>query len=358
MNPPARYWHVVDQEHIQCDLCPRYCQLQDGQAGVCFVRQRQGSVLTVQGYGQASSFCIDPIEKKPLYHFLPGEAILSLGTIGCNLTCKFCQNWQISKPNAADHPLAQLEKATDGQTVAKAARHMGVPMVAFTYNEPIIFFEYALEVAQACHEQGIRTAAISAGYINAEPRAEFFRHIDAANIDLKSFNETFYHKMVGGHLQTVLETLIYLKQETNVWFEVTTLLIPGENDSEQELQELTAWMVEHLGPEVPLHFSAFHPTWKLLDRPRTPPERLLLARQIALKNGIHYVYIGNIHHHAGASTYCASCGNTLIGRIDWEITDWQLTADGQCNQCHARCAGVFAPHPGRWGAKRLPIRIQ
>lgn len=306
-------------------------------------------VLTT--YGRSSGFCIDPIEKKPLNHFLPGTPVLSFGTAGCNLTCKFCQNWDISKSREFD----KLADAASPDQIAEAAVQSGCKSVAFTYNDPVIFLEYAVDVADACRERGIKSVAVSAGYICPDPRLEFFDHLDAANIDLKGFTEDFYAKLCSGQLATVLETLKYLKHETDVWFEITTLLIPGENDSEHELHALSAWIAENLGDDVPLHFSAFHPDWKMTDKPNTPPETLIRAREIAQSYDLRYVYLGNIHDKVGSSTYCHNCGSVLIGRDWYELSDWGLSADGDCTTCGTTCAGVFDGPPGDWGRKRQPV---
>jgi pyruvate formate lyase activating enzyme len=350
---PTRYWHVLDDGRVQCDVCPRACKLQEGQRGLCFVRANKDGKVVLASYGRSSGFCVDPIEKKPLNHFLPGTPVLSFGTAGCNLACKFCQNWDISKSREID----TLADQASPETLARVARELGCRSVAFTYNDPVIFLEYAVDVAQACHAVGIRTVAVTAGYICEEPRVEFFRSIDAANVDLKAFTDRFYWKLCGGHLQPVLDTLVYLKKETDVWFELTTLLIPGENDSEAELEEMTRWVVEHLGPDVPMHFTAFHPDWKMLDKPPTPVETLSQARRIALKNGVRYAYTGNVHDEAGESTYCHQCGSKLIGRNWYVITEWHLTADGRCPHCHAACSGVLEPGHGDWGSRRLPVRL-
>src|SRR5689334_4498774 len=309
---PGRYWHGLADGRVQCDLCPRFCKLHEGQRGLCFVRARQGGQIVLTTYGRSSGFCIDPIEKKPLNHFLPGTPVLSFGTAGCNLTCKFCQNWDISKARDFD----RLQNQASPDAIAQAAVASGSRSVAFTYNDPVIFFEYAIDVAQACRARGVKTVAVSAGYISPEPRVEFFRHMDAANIDLKGFTEDFYKNLCSAQLGAVLETLEYLKRETDVWFEITTLLIPGENDSTSEVEALSAWVMEHLGPDVPLHFTAFHPDWKMLDKPPTPPATLRTARAIARAAGLHHVYIGNVHDPEGDSTYCQACGAMLIGR-DW-----------------------------------------
>ena len=349
----GRYWHALADGRIQCDLCPRYCRLNDGQRGLCFVRARAGDRLVLTTYGRSSGYCVDPIEKKPLNHFLPGTPVLSFGTAGCNLTCKFCQNWDISKSREFD----TLADAATPEAIAEAAEQLGCRSVAFTYNDPVIFLEYAVDAAAACHARGIKTVAVTAGYVCAEPRAEFFRHVDAANIDLKAFTDDFYRKICGGRLAPVLETLEYLKAETDVWFELTTLLIPGENDSDAELDRMTRWVVDKLGPYVPMHFTAFHPDWKMRDKPSTPPATLTRARTIARQNGVRYAYVGNVHDRGDSSTYCHACGEVLIGRDWYTLSDWNLTDDGHCTSCGARCAGVFDGPPGDWGARQLPVRL-
>jgi pyruvate formate lyase activating enzyme len=349
----TRYWQEIADGKVQCDLCPRFCHLREGQRGLCFVRANQGGKIVLTTYGLSSGFCIDPIEKKPLNHFFPGTSVLSFGTAGCNLACKFCQNWDISKSRET-HTLADSASPV---TIAKVAQEHGCTSIAFTYNDPVIFLEYAIDVARACRERGIKSVAVTAGYICDEPRREFFKYLDAANVDLKGFSEEFYWRLTGGHLQPVLDTLLYLKHETNVWFEITTLLIPDENDSASELDELTSWIVKELGPEVPVHFTAFHPDWKMLDKLNTPAETLNRARAIALKNGLHYAYTGNVFDADGQSTYCHQCGEKLIDRNWYVLGHWNLTPEGHCRFCGAPCAGHFAPIPGDWGARRQPIRI-
>ncbi|MCD6248929.1 MAG: AmmeMemoRadiSam system radical SAM enzyme [candidate division Zixibacteria bacterium] len=349
----ARYWTLCDDGRVQCDLCFRHCKLKDGQRGVCFVRQAHNQQLILTTYGRSTGFCVDPIEKKPLSHFYPGSAVLSFGTAGCNLKCKFCQNWDISTAN--DIELRSVKASPE--TIARTAAKLKCRSVAFTYNDPIVFIEYAIDVARACHERGIKTVAVTSGEINPEPRREFFGHIDAANVDLKAFTERFYTKLCGGNLKSVLDTLIYLKRETSVWLELTTLLIPGENDTEEEIEAMTKWVVAELGAEVPMHFTAFHPDWKMLDIPPTPPHTLTLAREIALRNGVRYVYTGNVHDPSGAATFCHKCGAVLIGR-DWHrVTDWNLTPDSRCRQCGAECAGCFDSTPGDWNGHCQPVRL-
>jgi len=350
---PTSHWHTLDDGRVQCDICPRACKLREGQRGLCFVRAREGDEIVLTTYGRSSGYCIDPIEKKPLNHFLPGTPVLSFGTAGCNLACKFCQNWDISKSREMDTLMDQASP----ETIADAAVRLGCRSVAFTYNDPTVFHEYAIDVAQACREKGIRSVAVTAGYVCPEPRAEFYRHMDAANVDLKAFSERFYHEVCAAHLEPVLDTLVYLRHETDVWFEITTLLIPGENDSEEEIEAMTEWVVERLGPDVPMHFTAFHPDWKMMDKPRTPPATLTRAREIALRNGVRYAYTGNVHDEAGGSTYCPACGEILIGRDWYVLTDWKLTEDGSCRSCGAPCPGVLEAEPGTWGPKRQPVRL-
>ncbi len=351
---PTTYWHALDDGRIQCDVCPRFCKLHEGQEGLCFVRARRNDQIVLTTYGRSSGYCVDPIEKKPLNHFLPGTPILSFGTAGCNLACKFCQNWDMSKAREMD----VLADQAPPEVIATAAKELGCRSVAYTYNDPVIFLEYAIDVAKACRENGIKSVAVTAGYICDEPRREFFSYMDAANVDLKAFTERFYHKICGGHLKPVLETLEYLKHETHVWIELTTLLIPGENDSEQEIDEMTKWVVDKLGPDVPMHFTAFHPDWKMMGHPPTPPETLTNARRIAINNGVRYAYTGNVHDVRGGSTYCAHCGKQLIGRDWYEMTAWHLDEKGCCQYCSTPCAGVFDPKPGDWGARRQPVRLK
>jgi len=350
---PTKYWHRLDDGRIQCDLCPRFCRLREGQRGMCFVRMCQGGEIVLTTYGRSSGFCIDPIEKKPLNHFLPGTPVLSFGTAGCNLACSFCQNWDISKSREID----TLADSASPEALAETAARLGCRSVAFTYNDPVIFHEYAVDVAQACRERGVRTVAVTAGYVCAEPRREFYRHMDAANVDLKGFTEEFYRRLAKGELQPVLETLEYLKHETAVWFELTTLVIPGWNDGEAELNQMTQWVVEHLGPDVPMHFTAFHPDWRMLDVPPTPGRTLTRAREIAIRNGIRYAYTGNVHDWEGGTTFCHGCGKAVIARDWYVLRGWGLTDDGRCADCGTPCAGVFDGPPGDWGGRRQPVRI-
>lgn len=349
----TKYWHPLNDGRVQCDLCPRLCKLREGQRGMCFVRARENDAVVLTTYGRSSGFCIDPVEKKPLNHFLPGTAVLSFGTAGCNLACDFCQNWDISKSREVE----TLSQDASPEAIAKAAKETGCRSVAFTYNDPVIFMEYAIDVAKACHERGIATIAVTAGEICDGPRKEFYQYMDAANVDLKAFTQDFYWKICKGDLQTVLDTLVYLKRETSVWFEITTLLIPGKNDSDDELKAMSAWIMQALGPDVPLHFSAFHPDYRMLDVPPTPPQTLTRARKIALEAGIHHVYVGNVHDEAGSSTYCTKCGEKLIGRDWYVMTKWNLT-NGACEKCGEKLPGRIEAKPGTWGARRQMVNMR
>ena len=349
----TKYWSTLEDGRVRCDVCPRACKLREGQRGLCFVRAREADEVVLTTYGRSSGFCVDPIEKKPLNHFLPGSPVLSFGTAGCNLLCDFCQNWDISKSREMD----KLASFASPEKIAAAAADSGCRSVAFTYNDPVIFMEYAIDVAHACHERGIKTVAVTAGYICDDARIEFFEHMDAANVDLKAFTEEFYWKVTKGHLQPVLETLQYLKHETDVWFELTTLLIPELNDSDDELTKMVDWVVQELGPDVPMHFTAFHPDYKMLDRPRTPAATLLRARDIAKRGGVRYAYTGNVHDSRGGSTYCHACDARLIERDWYRLGAYGLSDDGHCAACGERCAGVFDGPKGEWGRRRLPIQM-
>ena len=352
-NYPADYWHLLSDGRIQCDLCPRDCKLQKGQRGACFVRQRVDDEMRLTTYGRSSGFCIDPIEKKPLNHFYPGSSVLSFGTAGCNLACKFCQNWDISKSRSQDK---LMDEATP-EAIALTARQYQCRSVAFTYNDPIIFAEYAMDIADACHARDIQTVAVTAGYVHAAARRDFFNKIDATNVDLKAFDDDFYYKLTGSRLQPVLDTLLYIKHETQVWLEITTLLIPGKNDSTAELKALSQWVQRNLGTDVPLHFSAFHPDHRMRDIPPTPTETLIRARDIALNEGLQFVYTGNVHHKPGDTTFCPQCHGALIERDWYEIERYVLDAQGKCPDCGFAIAGRFDETAGDFGRKRLPIRI-
>jgi len=350
---PGRWWHALDDGRIQCDLCPRHCRLHEGQRAFCFVRARENDAIILTTYGRSTGFCLDPIEKKPLNHFLPGTPVLSFGTAGCNLGCKFCQNWDISK----SREIERLSETATPAGIARAALRTGARSVAFTYNDPVIWAEYAIDVAVACHALGVKTVAVTAGYIGEAARRDFYQHIDAANVDLKAFSEDFYKKLCFAELEPVKETLRWLVNETQVWVEVTTLLIPGQNDGDAELHALSEWFMQALGPDVPLHFTAFHPDYKLRDVAATPPATLTRARAIARSKGLRYVYTGNVHDSAGGTTTCPTCDAALLVRDWYEISGFRVV-DGACNACGTTIPGVWENQPGSWGAKRAPLRIR
>ena len=349
----TRYWHRTGDGRVQCDVCPRACRLHEGQRGFCFVRMRQQDAIMLTTYGRSGGYCADPVEKKPLNHFLPGSAVLSFGTAGCNLGCRSCQNWDISTSRETD----TLADEASPQAIAQAAARRGCRSVAFTYNDPVIFLEYAIDVADACREAGVKAVAVTAGYVCAQPRAEFFGHIDAANVDLKGFTGDFYRRICLARLDPVLETLLYLRHETGVWLEITSLLIPGLNDSGSDLDAMTRWVAGQLGPDVPVHFTAFHPDFKMRDRPPTPPATLARARRIATDNGVRYACTGNVHDPAGQSTRYHHCGTLVIERDWYQLGAWQLTGDGRCATCDTPLPGVFDGPPGTRGPRRLPLRI-
>jgi len=349
----GRWWHRLDDGRIQCDLCPRDCRLHEGQRGMCFVRQRSGDAMVLATYGRSSGFCIDPIEKKPLNHFYPGSSVLSFGTAGCNLACKFCQNWDISKSREMD----RLMDTASPQRIAQVASAQGCRSIAFTYNDPVIFAEYALDCAHAAHAAGLLTVAVTAGYIHAEPRREFYAAMDAANVDLKGFTEDFYFKQTGAHLAPVLETLEYIHHETDCWLEITTLIIPGHNDADAELDAMTRWIAAHLGTEVPLHFTAFHPDYKMLDVAPTPASTLQRARRIGIANGLNYVYTGNVHDTQGGTTFCPGCSEALIVRDWYRILEFNVDEHGACGACGTTLAGHFAAFAGSFGRRRIPVRV-
>jgi len=352
-NYAGRYWHRLDDGRIQCDLCPRDCRLHEGQRGACFVRQRKNDAMVLTTYGRSSGFCIDPIEKKPLNQFYPGSSVFSFGTAGCNLACKFCQNWDISKSREMDTLMDQASPVK----IARTAQKLGCRSVAYTYNDPVIFAEYAMDTADACRELGIKSVAVTAGYIGTEARRDFYAKMDAANVDLKGFTDEFYVKLCGARLNPVLDTLAYLKHETDVWFEITTLLIPGKNDSDAEIEAESKWIMRELGPDVPLHFTAFHPDYKMTDLSHTPGSTLSRARKIALAEGLRYVYTGNVHDREGGATFCPGCRKPVIVRDWYEILTYALTAEGRCKHCEAQIPGRYEHFAGQWGRRRVPVQV-
>jgi len=335
----ARWWRPLGNGKLLCYLCPRLCEIPEGKAGFCFIRQNVGGRLLSLGYGKSTGFAVDPVEKKPLSHFLPGTAVLSFGTAGCNLGCKFCQNWDISKARIDE----RRSEEGSPEEVVELARRAGCASIAYTYNDPVIWAEYAIDIARCAREAGLKNIFVTAGYITPEARPEVFRYMDATNVDLKAFTEDFYRHVTLSHLEPVKDTLVWLKRETDVWFEITTLLIPGRNDSEKEVAEECDWIVSALGPDVPVHFTAFHPDFKMVDLPNTPPSTLRRASEIARRAGIRYCYVGNVHDRDGQTTSCPQCGAALIRR-DWHaILSYRLNAN-RCPHCDTEIAGVF--HPG------------
>ena len=341
-----------DGQRVLCGICPRACSLGPDDRGFCFVRQNRRGQMVSTTYGRSTGFCVDPIEKKPLNQFYPGTAVLSFGTAGCNLGCKFCQNWTMSHSRDVD---ASCEVA-DPETIARAAQKLGCRSVAFTYNDPIVFAEYAIDTARACHDLGVKTVAVTSGYITPAARSAVFQHIDAANVDLKGFSEEFYRELTGGHLEPVLDTLRWLVHETGVWLEITNLIIPQANDSPDELEEMCRWIAAELGPEVPIHFSAFHPDFKLTDRQATPLRTLRLACQLAQHAGLRYAYTGNVSDREHQSTYCPGCGRVVIERDGYVLGVFDVR-QGRCRHCQTPIAGRFDAAPGELCGRRLPVRI-
>ena len=349
----ARYWQVRPDGRIQCDVCPRECRLQEGQRGFCFVRMRQHDRLVLTTYGRSSGFCIDPVEKKPLAHFYPGSSVLSFGTAGCNLGCRFCQNWDVSTSRRMDRLMDEASPAA----VAEVAQAWRCRSVAFTYNDPVIFTEYAIDVARECRSRGLRTVAVTAGYVNDAARRDLFAVMDAANVDLKGFTEQFYRQVTGGRLRPVLDTLRYLRHESAVWLELTTLLIPGHNDREEDLRAMFRWVAAELGPDVPHHLTAFHPDHRLRDVPRTPLATLVRARDIAREEGLRYVYCGNVDYPAGELTACPQCDLPLIERDRYRIRSYRLTEQARCPRCALRLPGRFGTEADDFGPRRIPVTI-
>jgi pyruvate formate lyase activating enzyme len=349
----GRWQHLLADGRLQCDLCPRACRLREGQRGFCFVRERRGDSIVSTTWGRSSGFCLDPIEKKPLHHFHPGTPVLSFGTAGCNLGCRFCQNWDISAAREWD----RLGAAATPERIARTAQRWGVPQVAFTYNDPVVYAEYAIDTARACHDAGVRAVAVTAGYVAPAARADFFAPMDAANIDLKGFTEDFYWHTTGAHLADVLDTIAWVVAEGSTWVELTTLLIPERNDAERGIRRECRWIRRELGPDVPLHLSAFHPAFKMPDVPPTPPETLRRAREIALEEGLHFAYTGNIRDPAGETTSCPGCGAALIRRDWYRILDYRITPRGTCPQCGQGVPGRFDTQAGTFGARSVPVRV-
>jgi len=350
---PGGWWHESDDgQSTVCDICPRACSLKPGKRGFCFVRENRRGQIVSTTYGRSTGFCVDPIEKKPLNQFYPGSAVLSFGTAGCNLACKFCQNWTMSRSRDVD---SACEMA-DPETIATAAQQLGCRSVAFTYNDPIIWAEYAIDTARACHDQGVKTVAVTSGYIRPTCRETFYRHMDAANVDLKAFTDEFYRDYTGGRLEPVLDTLRWLARESDTWVEITNLIIPRANDSADEIQRMCQWIVDELGPDVPVHFSAFHPDFKVTDRPPTPVRTLVQAHDLARRMGLKYVYTGNVSDRTHQSTCCPGCGRVVIERDGYTLGVYDVRS-GRCGSCQESIAGRFDDTPGSWGGRRMPVRI-
>jgi len=334
MTHLAQWWQPQNNGRVLCTLCPRHCKIGEGQAGFCYIRKNIDGELFSLGYGRPTAVAVDPIEKKPLNHFLPGTQILSIGTAGCNLGCKFCQNWSISKAKM-DERNADEASPVD---IIEAAESKRIPSIAFTYNDPIIFGEYVIDTSRLAREHNIRSVMVTNGYIGKEARPEVFQYIDAANVDLKAFSEKFYRELTFAHIQPVLDTLIWLKQETDIWLELTTLLIPGKNDTDEEIKSMCDWILNNLGDSVPLHFSAFHPAFRMKDIPATPVQTVLHARELALSAGLKYCYVGNVHQPEAQSTFCHNCQKTLIER-NWHQIHFLKIQNGKCLNCGQEIEG-------------------
>lgn len=333
----AKWWKPIDRNKLLCTLCPRYCEIGKGQPGFCYIRQNINGELYSIGYGRPTGFAIDPVEKKPLNHFLPGSSILSFGTAGCNLGCKFCQNWSISKAKLDDNNSIYASP----EDVILLAKKYSTPSIAFTYNDPTIFGEYVIDISRIARQEGINSVMVTAGYIDKDARKEVYQFVDAANVDLKGFTEKFYHKNTFSHLKDVLDTIFWLKHETNIWIELTTLLIPDENDSDEEIKNECDWIISNIGDSVPLHFTAFHPDFRMTDKHPTTHLTLLKAKEIASALGIKYCYVGNVHDTKNQSTYCPNCNSLLIKR-DWHSTNVIGLTKDQCSKCGFVILGVFS----------------
>ncbi len=333
----AKWWEPAEKGKLLCTLCPRYCKIGEGQPGFCYIRQNHHGKLYTLGYARPTGFAIDPIEKKPLNHFLPGTKVLSFGTAGCNLGCKFCQNWSISKAKLDDLNALTAEP----EDVIALAKKYDSPSIAYTYNDPTIWGEYVIDISKLTRDEGLKSVMVTAGYIDKEARKDVYKYIDAANVDLKAFTEEFYWRKTSSHLEDVLDTLIWLKNETDVWFEITTLLIPDENDSEAEIKAECDWILKNIGEWVPLHFTAFHPDFKMMDKEHTPEYTLTKARNIALSMGIKYCYVGNVHNIEGQTTFCPGCSEILIKR-DWHTVILDRVNGNRCSNCGTTIHGVFS----------------
>lgn len=333
----GRWQHALDGTDAQCDLCPRACRLADGQRGFCFVRRNERGSIRLDAYGRTFGLALDPIEKKPLYHVLPGAQVASFGTIGCNEGCLFCQNADISRCRSLD----ALRVEASPSDVAAAAVRAGAQGVAFTYNDPVVFAEYAIDTAHACHDQGILAVAVTGGFIAEGAREEFFSIMDAANIDLKAFRADVYRDLCGVDLAAVLDTIAYAAREAATWVELTTLVIPGYNDDEKQLRNEFAWIRERCGSDTPLHLTAFHPAYRMRDTPPTSAATLARARTWARAEGLRFVYTGNVHDRAGSTTRCPTCGGELVVRDGFSLAENRLAPGGRCPACGVQVPGVW-----------------
>ena len=331
------YQNILKDDKIQCTVCPRECVLSAGQEGFCHVRKNSEGKITLASYGYNTGLAIDPVEKKPLYQFYPASPVLSFGTLGCNMGCLFCQNWQTTKTKAD----IRLLNKTSPDEIVRIAKNYNCKSVAFTYNDPIIFFEYAIDTAKLCREEGIKTIAVTSGFMNPEPAKEFFKYMDGANIDLKGFSEQFYKKNCLAHIEPVLNTIKYAVNETDCWVELTTMLIEGENDSDEMIKHECEWILTNLGDCVPLHFSAFFPRYKFSGRKHTELSTLLRAYSIAKEAGLKYVYTGNLTNTETSATYCKSCNRPVIVRNGYELIEYNLSEEGKCIFCNTVCDGRY-----------------
>ncbi len=328
-----KYQNIINNK-VQCKICPRECILNENQRGFCYVRRNVKGNIILETFGYNTGLAIDPVEKKPLYHFYPESKVLSFGTLGCNMGCLFCQNHHITK---VKYPIDQCQKISP-EEIVNIAKKYHCKSVAYTYNDPVIFFEYAIETAKLCRQEGIKTIAVTSGYINPEPAKEFFKYMEAANIDLKGFSEDFYKKNCLAHLNPVLESIKYAVKETECFVELTTLIIEGEND--QYIKEECEWILNNLGDCIPLHFSAFFPKYKFLNKKPTEFSTLLKAYNTAKQMGLKYIYTGNISNTDTSTTYCKNCGKPILIRDGYKLTENNL-ADGFCKFCGTKADGEY-----------------
>ncbi|MDI6849512.1 MAG: AmmeMemoRadiSam system radical SAM enzyme [Candidatus Saccharicenans sp.] len=332
----ARYYRKLPDREIKCDLCPRFCRLGDKERGFCGVRENQDGRYYTLVYGQVASLNVDPIEKKPFFHFLPGSGAFSLATAGCNLSCKFCQNWEISQMRPEQVKSVSLSP----EALVASCERYDCPVIAYTYTEPVIFFEYMFDSSQLARKKGLRNVVVTAGYINPEPLADLLRVVDAVKVDLKAFNQKFYSEYVRGELQPVLQTIKQIAR-SGTWLEIVYLVIPTLNDNPAEIRDMCRYLKEEIGPDYPVHFSRFHPMYLVKNLPPTPVSTLERLREAALAEGLHYVYVGNVPGHPGENTYCPKCGNLIIERYGYVIRKKELSGN-KCRYCGQTVAGVWS----------------